>query len=68
MSFFFNLLMFFLLLASADCAFRDYSSTLKILNVAEAYEINPIENKILEVIHFADSVRDVPLFRPYSEL
>ncbi|KAJ5215212.1 uncharacterized protein N7498_001619 [Penicillium cinerascens] len=66
--FFFNIFTFFLPLASADYAFRDYSSAHKILDAAEAYNIDPLENNILEVIHFEDSIRDVPLFRPLSEL
>jgi carbonic anhydrase len=65
---FFNLLTFFLPLASADRAFRDYSSIEEILNATEAYGVDCSENKILEVIHFADSVRDVPLIRPFGEL
>jgi carbonic anhydrase len=59
---------FFLLLALADYAFRDYSSIDDILNAAEAYKTDYSDNKILEVIHFADSVRDVPLICPSSEL
>ncbi|KAJ5478449.1 hypothetical protein N7530_003958 [Penicillium desertorum] len=65
---FFNLLTFSLPLASADRAFRDYSSIEEILNVTEAYGVNCSENQILEVIYFADSVRDVPLFRQFGEL
>lgn len=65
---FFNLLTFFLLLASADHAFRDYSSIDDLLDAAEAYEVNSSVNKIFEVIYFADSVRDVPLIRPFNEL
>lgn len=43
---FFNLLTFFLPLASANHAFHDYSSIDYLLNAAEAYKVDPSENKI----------------------
>jgi carbonic anhydrase len=68
-SLFLNLLTFFLPMASADNAFRDYSSVGEILDQADAYaKAIPSENKILEVIHFAESVHETPVFRQYREL
>lgn len=47
------LLTFFLLLALAEYAFRDYFSINEILNAAEEYKTNCSENKNFEIIHFA---------------
>lgn len=56
-------------MASADNAFRDYSSVGEILDQANTYaKAIPSENKILEVIHFAESVHETPVFRQYREL
>ncbi|GLI74859.1 hypothetical protein PoHVEF18_003107 [Penicillium ochrochloron] len=68
-SLFLNFLTFFLPMASADKAFRDYSSVGEILDQANAYaKAIPSENKVLEVIHFAESVHETPVFRQYREL
>ncbi|KAI9041406.1 uncharacterized protein KD926_006802 [Aspergillus affinis] len=56
-------------MASADNAFRDYSSVGEILDQADAYaKATPSENKVLEVIHFAERIHETPVFRPYREL
>lgn len=66
---FFNFLTFFLPMASADGAFRDYASVSDVLNAAAAYEQDGLpENKILEVIRFAENVKNLPVFRPCEEL
>ncbi|KAJ5808824.1 hypothetical protein N7474_010093 [Penicillium riverlandense] len=65
---FFNLLTFFLPMASADDAFRDFSSISEILNTAEAYtNTSPTKNEVLQVIVFKEHVQEVPVFRPFSE-
>lgn len=66
---FLNFLTFFLPMASADGAFRNYSSVLEILKTVDAYgTAPPMENKVLEVITFKECVQHVPVFRPFSEL
>ncbi|KAJ5630267.1 uncharacterized protein N7484_010367 [Penicillium longicatenatum] len=68
-SLFLNFLTFFLPMASADNAFRDYASVGDILDRADAYtKAIPSGNKILEVIHFTESVHEIPVFRQYREL
>jgi carbonic anhydrase len=61
---FLNFLTFFLLMASADKAFRDYSLVGEILDQANAYaKAIPSENKVLEVIYFAERVHETLVFR-----
>lgn len=49
---FLNLLTFFLLIATADKAFRDYGLVSEILDTIEIYKkVGPSEDKILEVIY-----------------
>ncbi|KAJ5772119.1 Zinc finger C2H2 [Penicillium odoratum] len=65
---FLNVLTFFLPMASADKAFRNYSSVSEILDAVEMYErVGPLEDKILEVIHVREEMRDMPVFRQYLE-
>lgn len=68
-SLFLNLLTFFLPMTSADNAFRDKSSVGEILDQADAYaKAIPSENKVLEVIHFVESIHETPVFQQYREL
>ncbi|KAJ5185809.1 hypothetical protein N7491_006319 [Penicillium cf. griseofulvum] len=65
---FLNLLTFFLPIATADKAFRDYGSVYEILNAVEMYKkAGPSEDKILEVIYIRQEIRDLPVFRQYLE-
>ncbi|OJJ98557.1 hypothetical protein ASPACDRAFT_31552 [Aspergillus aculeatus ATCC 16872] len=63
---FFNLLVFFLPLASADRAFRDFESVSEILALAESIQSGDSE-KILATIDFTPEVLDTPVFRPFNE-
>lgn len=63
-----NLLTFFLPLAVADGALKDYSSVCAILDAANAYEKGPRENNILEVIRFKQEALDTPVFRQFTDL
>jgi carbonic anhydrase len=58
----------FLPLARANHTFQNYLSIDDLLNTAETYKINSSENKNLKVVHFADSVRDIPLIHPFYKL
>lgn len=60
-----NLLVYFLPLASADRAFRDYSSLDEILAAADA---GLPEGQEILVIEFRDNIRESPIFRPWDEL
>ncbi|KAL2812348.1 hypothetical protein BDW59DRAFT_176992 [Aspergillus cavernicola] len=65
---FFNLLVFFLPMASADRAFRDYDRVADILDEVEAIaRIGPTEAKVARTIHFKESVLETPVFRQYTE-
>jgi carbonic anhydrase len=65
---FLNLLTFFLPMATADKAFRDYGSVSEILDAVDRYEqAGPSEDKILEVIHVRQEMRNLPVFRQYLE-
>ncbi|KAJ6001624.1 zinc finger protein [Penicillium canescens] len=65
---FLNLLTFFLPMATADNAFTDYGSVSEILDAVEMYEqVGPSEDKILEVIHVRQVMKDLPVFRQYLE-
>lgn len=66
MPIFLNLLTFFLLIATADKAFRDYGLVSEILDTIEIHKkVGPSEDKILEVIHIRQEMRDLPVFRQY---
>ncbi|KAL4792861.1 hypothetical protein BDV19DRAFT_400344 [Aspergillus venezuelensis] len=65
---FFNLLVFFLPMASADGAFRDYDRVTDIMDEAETIaRIGPTEAKIARTIYFKESVLETPVFRQYTE-
>ncbi|KAL2808658.1 hypothetical protein BJX63DRAFT_424461 [Aspergillus granulosus] len=65
---FLNLLVFFLPMASADGAFRDYSRVTDILDEAEELtKAGPTEAKIVRTIYFKNSVLDTPVFRQWLE-
>lgn len=65
---FLNLLTFFLPMATADKAFRDYGSVSEILDAVDKHEqAGPSEDKILEVIHVRQEMRNLPVFRQYLE-
>ncbi|RAQ76875.1 hypothetical protein COH21_008703 [Aspergillus flavus] len=64
-----NLLTFFLPLASADKAFRDYDSTGEILDRVDllAATLQEGDDKSVETIHFKPNILDIPIFRPRDE-
>ena len=56
-------------MALSDGVFRDYSSTTKILDATNNYDKScPSENRVLEVIHFKESMLETPVFRQFNEL
>ena len=68
-----NLLAYFLPIASADNAFRDYGSSSKILDevdrLAASGKFSEELGSVRVIpIHFRKDVMDKPVFRPYSEL
>lgn len=64
---FMNFLLFFLPMASADGAFRDFNSAGEILDLVQRYENSGItEDKILKKIHFKEAIKDIPVFRQYT--
>lgn len=68
MPIFLNFLTFFLPMAVADKAFRDYGSVREILDAVDLYEkVGYSEDKILEVICVREEIRDLPVFRQYLE-
>ncbi|KGO60662.1 hypothetical protein PEX1_038750 [Penicillium expansum] len=68
MPIFLNFLTFFLPMAVADKAFRDYGSVREILDAVDLYEkVGHSEDKILEVICVREEMRDLPVFRQYLE-
>jgi carbonic anhydrase len=64
---YFNLLTFFLPLASADRAFSDYQSMDEILDSVKVGTCNELEEKEIITIFFKKDVLDVPIFRPWDE-
>ncbi|KAJ5193196.1 Zinc finger C2H2 [Penicillium cf. viridicatum] len=65
---FLNFLTFFLPIAAADTAFRDYGSVSEILDAVDTYKkVGHSEDKILEVIYIREEIRNVPVFRQYLE-
>ncbi|KAJ5464055.1 hypothetical protein N7475_007190 [Penicillium sp. IBT 31633x] len=55
-------------MATADKASRDYGSVSEILDAVDMHEtVGPSEDKILEVIHVRQEMRDLPVFRQYLE-
>ncbi|GMG07844.1 unnamed protein product [Aspergillus oryzae] len=64
-----NLLTFFLPLASADKAFRDYDSTGEILDRVDllAATLQEGDDKSVETIHFKPNILNIPIFRPRDE-
>ncbi|KAJ5491931.1 Zinc finger C2H2 [Penicillium expansum] len=68
MPIFLNFLTFFLPMAVADKAFRDYGSVREILDAVDLYEkVGHSEDKILEVICVREEMRNLPVFRQYLE-
>ncbi|KAE8387077.1 hypothetical protein BDV23DRAFT_174933 [Aspergillus alliaceus] len=64
-----NLLTFFLPLASADKAFRDYDSTDGILDRVDllAATLQEGDDKSVDAIHFKPHILNTPVFCPYNE-
>jgi carbonic anhydrase len=63
MPIFLNLLIFFLPIATADKAFRDYGLVNEILDTIDIYKkVGPSEDNILKVIYIRQELRDLPVF------
>ncbi|THC87771.1 hypothetical protein EYZ11_012784 [Aspergillus tanneri] len=69
MPIFLNLLTFFLPLAFADRAFRDYESVDDILDEVELLSgtLQEGEDKVIDTIHFKSDILETPVFRPRDE-
>lgn len=66
---FLNFLTFFLPMAAADKAFKNFNSVSSILDAVERHKkVGASENKLLEVIHFREESKETPVFRQYREL
>lgn len=66
---FLNFLTFFLPMATADKAFKNFNSVGSILDAVERHKkLGPSENKVLEVIQFREEYKETPVFRQYREL
>jgi hypothetical protein len=68
----FNLILYFLSMASADGVFREFSSVDELLDAVEtvAAATGPKErdNELLSTVYFNEELLEVPLLRPYTEL
>ncbi|KAJ5531291.1 Zinc finger C2H2, partial [Penicillium freii] len=63
---FLNFLTFFLPIAIADKAFRDYGSVREILDTIDLYKkVGHSEDKILKIIYIREEIRNLPVFRQY---
>ncbi|KAJ5922757.1 Zinc finger C2H2 [Penicillium verrucosum] len=60
---FLNFLIFFLLIAAIDIAFRDYSLVNKILDTIDTYKkVGYLEDKILKIIYIREEIRNLLIF------
>ncbi|KAL4925801.1 uncharacterized protein BDV17DRAFT_283674 [Aspergillus undulatus] len=65
---FLNLLTFFLPLASADQAFRDYRTVGEILDDVDIASLSVQgDDKVITIIEWKPEIKEVPIFRPYNE-
>ncbi|KAF5860326.1 hypothetical protein ETB97_001746, partial [Aspergillus alliaceus] len=64
-----NLLIFFLPLASADRAFRDYKSADDVLDRVDllSTSLKKSDHKSIDIVHFKPEILNMPVFRPRDE-